>query len=144
LENTNLIIDDIVLYTAKTHTVGGRDGHATSSDNRLDIALSLPGTTGNGTNPEQLFAAGWSACFTGAMARAATKLGIHLPVDTSVAAEVDLMINDDDEYSLQARLNANLPGIDLALAQAIVDHAHQLCPYSRATRGNIKVVVKAI
>jgi lipoyl-dependent peroxiredoxin len=136
--------NDTLLYTAKTHTVGGRNGHSRSSDNRLDVALSLPGTAGNGTNPEQLFAAGWSACFTGAMGRAAKELGTDLPADISVAAEVDLLINADNEYSLQARLNVNLPGIDLALAQAVVNRAHQLCPYSKATRGNIKAVVTAI
>ena len=133
-----------VLYTAKTLTTGGRDGHARSNDDRLDIALSQPGSKGTGTNPEQLFAAGWSACFIGAMTRAAQEVNVRLPADTSVAAEIDLATSPEDGFFLQGRLQANLPGLDLALAQSIVDRAHQLCPYSKATRGNIKAVVTAV
>src|SRR5436190_3092566 len=125
-----------VLYTAKTHTTGGRDGASRSADGRLDIKLSSPGTAGTGTNPEQLFAAGWSACFIGAMGVAASKLKVTLPVDRAVDAEVDLGMTDGG-YLLQARLNVGLPGLDREVARAIVDAAHQICPYSKATRGNI-------
>jgi Ohr subfamily peroxiredoxin len=135
---------DNILYTGKTTTTGGRDGQSRSSDNRLNIKLSPPSSKGAGTNPEQLFAAAWSACFTGAMNRAAQEFGVHLPADVAVAAEVDLVANPDEGYFLQARLNASLPGIDPVLAQSIVDRAHQLCPYSKATRGNIQAVVTAV
>ena len=129
---------DTVLYTGKTHTTGGREGHARSDDGQLDVALSPPGSGRPGTNPEQLFAAGWSACFEGAMGIAARKLRINLPVGTAIDAEVDLgMVGDG--YQLQARLNISLPGLDAQQAQAIVDEAHRTCPYSKATRGNITV-----
>lgn len=128
-----------VLYTARTHTTGGREGAATSSDGRLDIRLSPPGTSGTGVNPEQLFAAGWSACFEGAMAIAARKTHVSLPADLSVDAEVDLGTAASGSYMLQARLTVNLPGMDRESAQAIVDAAHQTCPYSKATRGNVAV-----
>ena len=133
-----------VLYTGKTHTSsGGRDGTARSSDGRLDIKLSSPGSTGIGTNPEQLFAAGWSACFIGAMGLAAAKIKISLPTDLAVDAEVDLGTTGG-AYFLQARLNVSLPGVDRKVAQALVDAAHQTCPYSKATRGNIDVVINVI
>ncbi len=131
------------IYTAKTHTVGGRDGASRSSDGRLDIKLSTPGAPGNGTNPEQLFAAGWSACFIGAMGVAAAQMKVRLPADRSVDAEVDLGTNVDG-YLLRARLNVSLPGLDRDVAQAIVDAAHQTCPYSKATRGNIDVQITLI
>src|SRR5215510_15604324 len=99
-----------VLYTAKTHTVGGRDhGIAKSSDGHLDIKLSTPGTNGIGTNPEQLFAAGWSACLEGAMGIAANKRRLTLPEDTAIDAEVNLCL-DKGEFFLQAKLNISLPG----------------------------------
>ena len=129
---------DTVLYTGRTHTIGGRDGASRSSDGRLDIRLSPPGSAGAGTNPEQLFAAGWSACFIGAMGRAAQAAGVKLPADVAVDAEVDLG-KSGDGFALQARLTISLPGLDAAVARAIVDGAHQLCPYSKATRGNIAV-----
>lgn len=132
-----------VLYTASTHTTGGRDGASRSSDGRLEVKLSSPGTAGGGTNPEQLFATGWSACFIGAMGVAAGKLKVKLPPDTAVDAEVDLGTNDGG-YQLQARLNVSLPGVDRETAQAIVDAAHQICPYSKATRGNIDVAINLI
>ncbi|MEM5344244.1 organic hydroperoxide resistance protein [Paraburkholderia azotifigens] len=132
-----------VLYTGKTHTAGGRDGVARSSDGRLDIKLSRPGSAGDGTNPEQLLGAGWSACFIGAMRGAARALNVVLPVDTSVDAEIDLGTTDD-AYFLQARLNVSLPGLSRDIAQALVDRAHQTCPYSKATRGNIDVVIALI
>lgn len=132
-----------LLYTAKVHTTGGRDGAARSSDGHLDVKLSTPGSLGSGTNPEQLFAAGWSACFIGAMGVAAGKLGVTLPADRAIDAEVDLVITDG-EYSIQARLNVSLPGLNRDVAQALVDAAHQTCPYSKATRGNMNVVVTLV
>ncbi len=133
-----------VLYTGKTHTTsGGRDGAARSTDGRLDIQLSSPGSTGEGTNPEQLFAAGWSACFIGAIGLAAGKVGVKLPAGLAVDAEVDLC-NARGAYFLQARLNVHLPGLDQDTARALVDSAHQTCPYSKATRGNIDVQINLV
>ncbi|MEN3149724.1 organic hydroperoxide resistance protein [Neorhizobium sp. IRAMC:178] len=129
---------DKVLYTGKTHTTGGRDGFSRSDDAQLDVKLSPPGSAHAGTNPEQLFAAGWSACFIGAMGIAAGKRKIKLPAETAVDAEVDLGTTAG-AYFLQARLNISLPGIDPELARALVEEAHQTCPYSKATRGNINV-----
>jgi lipoyl-dependent peroxiredoxin len=134
---------DKVLYTGKTHTSGGRDGAARSSDGRLDIQLSPPGSSGAGTNPEQLFAAGWSACFIGAMGRAGAKMKITVPADRTVDAEVDLG-TIGDEFFLQARLNVTLPGLDREVAQALVDAAHQICPYSKLTRNNINVTINVL
>ena len=133
-----------VLYTAKEHTTGGRDGGSSrSSDGHLDINLSTPGTSGTGTNPEQLFAAGWSACFIGAMRIAAAKMKIKFPADAAIDAEVDLR-QKGEEYFLQARLNINLPGIEREQAVALANAAHQTCPYSKATRGNIDVEINVI
>ncbi|AUT74650.1 organic hydroperoxide resistance protein [Paraburkholderia hospita] len=134
---------DNVLYTGKTQTTGGREGAARSSDGRLDIQLSPPGSSGKGTNPEQLFAAGWSACFIGAMGLAARDLKVTLPADTNVNAEVDLGTGEGG-YFLQARLNVSLPGVSADIAQKIVDAAHQTCPYSKATRGNIDVEIALV
>ena len=132
-----------VQYTAKTHTTGGRAGASRSDDGRLDVRLSIPGTSGNGTNPEQLFAAGWSACFEGAMGLAARKMKITLPAETAIDAEVDLC-NTDGAYFLKARLNVHVPGLDGEVAKALVDAAHQTCPYSTATRGNIDVTINVV
>jgi osmotically inducible protein OsmC len=133
-----------VLFTAKTHTTGGRErGAARSSDGRLDIKLSMPGSAGQGTNPEQLFAAGWSACFEGAMGVAARRMKVVLPDDLAVDAEVDLN-SGPDGYFLSARLNVTVPGIERTVAQAVVDEAHRLCPYSKATRDNVDVKINII
>jgi lipoyl-dependent peroxiredoxin len=132
-----------VLYTGKTHTTGGRDGASRSSDGHLDIKLSPPGGNGSGTNPEQLFAAGWSACFIGAMGHAARNQKVTLPADLAVDTEVDLGTTDG-AYFLQARLNVSLPGIEPSVARTIVDAAHQTCPYSKATRGNIDVTINLV
>lgn len=132
-----------VLYTAKTHTTGGRDGAAKSSDGRLDVKLSSPGGPGAGTNPEQMFAAGWSACFMGAMGAVAKQMNIKLPSDVSIDAEVDLGTNSGG-YQLRARLNVHVPGMEREQAEKLVEAAHQTCPYSKATRGNIEVEVKVI
>lgn len=135
---------DKVLYTAKTHTTGGRDGGSSrSSDGRLEVKHSSPGGPGTGTNPEQLFAAGWSACFIGAMKAVAHQQKLKLPDDLAVDAEVDLG-KKGDNYQLSARLNVSLPGMDKKQAQTLIEAAHQVCPYSRATRGNIDVELKAV
>lgn len=143
MENTNIPQPEKVLYTGKTHTTGGREGASQSSDNRLNIKLSSPGSTGSGTNPEQLFAAGWSACYIGAMGIAAAKMKIKLPAETAVDAEVDLC-QTDGAYFLQARLNVSLPGLEPEVARAITEEAHQTCPYSKATRGNIGVTINLV
>lgn len=129
-----------VLYTGRTHTTGGRTGASRSDDGRLDIALTRFGTVGTGTNPEQLFAAGWSACFMGAMAHAAQPLGVKLPADLAVDAEVDL-VQGPEGFALAARLKVHVPGIDHDKALGVVEGAHQLCPYSKAIRGNIQVAL---
>jgi len=133
-----------ILYTAKTHTTaGGRNGTSRSSDGHLDIKLSTPGTSDSGTNPEQLFAAGWSACFIGAIGLAAGKMKVTLPPDLAVDAEVDLC-KTDGAFFLQARLNVSLPGLEREVAQALTDAAHQACPYSKAIRGNVDVVINLV
>ncbi|HAJ13544.1 MAG: organic hydroperoxide resistance protein [Hydrogenophaga sp.] len=131
---------DKVLYTARAHTTGGRDGASRTDDGRLDVTLSSPGTSGTGTNPEQLFAAGYSACFIGAMKAVAARQKLALPAGLSIDAEVDLG-PVGQAYGIAARLNVSLPGMDRAAAQALVDAAHQVCPYSNATRGNIDVTL---
>jgi Ohr subfamily peroxiredoxin len=133
-----------VLYTAKTRITGGRDhGVARSSDGRLDVRLSAPGSARIGTNPEQLFAVGWAACLESAIMQAAQRRKIALPVELTIDAEVDLQLADGGTF-LSARLNVSLPGVERAAAQALLDEAHGLCPYSKATRGNIDVVVKLV
>ncbi len=130
-----------VQYTAKAHTTGGRDGGASrSSDGRLDIKLSIPGTPGTGTNPEQLLAAGWSACFLTNIKIAGGKRKVRVAPESTVDAEVDLC-SADDGFFLRARLNVSLPGLDREAAQSLVETAHQACPYSKATRGNVDVVI---
>jgi len=132
-----------VLYTAKTHTTGGRDGAARSSDERLEVKLSSPGTAAGGTNPEQLFAAGWSACFLSSLGLVAGKMKVPLPADRAVDAEVDLGMTGG-AYLLRARLNVSLPGLEHDVAQALVDAAHETCPYSKATRGNLEVTINLV
>ena len=132
-----------VLYTAKAHTTGGRDGASRTDDGRLDIKLSPPGTSGNGTNPEQLFAAGYSACFIGAMKAVAGKMKATLPADLAVDAEVDLG-PVGAAYGIAVRMNVSLPGMEREAAQALLDTAHKVCPYSNATRGNIDVKISLV
>jgi len=127
-----------VLYTARVHTTGGRTGMSRSSDGRLDVRLSRPGNPGTGTNPEQLFAAGWSACFESAMEFVARKMKIALPADRAIDAEIDLG-PEGGAFSVAARLYVSLPGMEGATAQRLVEATHQVCPYSRATQGNIAV-----
>ena len=132
-----------VLYTARTHTIGGREGRSRSDDGRLDVKLDRPGAGGNGTNPEQLFAAGWSACFEGALSVAAARRRMTLPAETAIDAEVDLR-NGDDGYSLAARMDVSIPGIERDLAQQLLEEAHQTCPYSKAVSGNIDVQLRLV
>jgi lipoyl-dependent peroxiredoxin len=134
-----------VKYTAKTHTSGGRRGGVSRSDDgRLDVSFSAPGAPGTGTNPEQLFAAGWSACFISAMGLVASKMKVKLPADAAVYAEIDLC-NSGDAYFLRARLNVSLPGLAREVAQAIVDATHgETCAYSNATRSNVDVTVNVV
>jgi lipoyl-dependent peroxiredoxin len=132
---------DKVLYTAKAHTTGGRDGASRSDDGMLDVKLSPPkamGGAGTATNPEQLFAAGYSACFMGALKHVAGMKKIAVPADASIDAEVDIGPIPQG-FGIAARLKVSLPGMDRAAAQDLVNAAHQVCPYSNATRGNIEV-----
>jgi lipoyl-dependent peroxiredoxin len=131
-----------VVYTAKTRTTGGREnGASRSSDGSLDIRLSPPGSARLGTNPEQLFAAGWSASLEHAITQAARKRKVTLLADLAIDAEVDLRLTDGG-YFLCARLNVGLPGIEREVARALMDEAQQICPYTKATRGNINVAIK--
>ena len=133
-----------VLYTAHTHTTGGRDnGAARSDDGRLEVKLSSPGTSGSGTNPEQMFAAGYSACFIGAIKAVAGKMKATVPAGVAVDAEVDLG-PIPNAFGIAARLKVSLPGMERAAAEALVQAAHQVCPYSNATRGNIDVTLTVV
>ena len=132
-----------VYYTAHTHTTGGREGASKSSDGNLDVKLSLPGSNKPGTNPEQLFAAGWSACFEGAMGKAAQKLKVTLPTDLFIDAEIDLVL-DNGEFSLAARMNIGLPGLDREVAAQVIEMAHNICPYSKAIKGNVPVAFNLV
>ena len=138
--------DDIkVRYTAKTHTSGGRRGGVSRSDDgRLDVKFSAPGVPGTGTNPEQLFASGWSACFISAMGIVANRMKVKLPSDVAIVAEIDLC-NSGDVYFLRARLNVSLPGLEHEVAQSIVEATHgETCAYSNATRSNVDVTVSVV
>ena len=134
---------DKVLYTAKAHTTGGRDGNSRTDDGRLEVKLSSPGTPGQGTNPEQLFAAGYAACFIGAIKAVAGKMKVTVPQDTAIDSEVDLGPTSLG-YGIAVRLNISLPGMERAAAQQLVDAAHQVCPYSNATRNNIDVKINLV
>ncbi len=130
-----------VLYTAKAHTTGGRDGASKTDDGKLDVKLTPPGQPGGGTNPEQLFAAGYSACFIGAMKAVAGKMKVTLPADLAIDADLGPIPN---AYGIAARLNVSMPGMDRAEAQKVLDAAHQVCPYSNATRGNVDVKITLV
>src|SRR5450432_4547543 len=134
-----------VRYTAKTHTSGGRRGGVSHSDDgRLDVKFSAPGVPGTGTNPEQLFAAGWSACFISAMGLVANRMKVKLPPDVTIDAEIDLC-HSGDVYFLRARLNVSVPGLEREVAQDIVDATHsETCAYSNANRGNIEVTLNLL
>jgi Ohr subfamily peroxiredoxin len=131
---------DKVLYTARVHTTGGRDGNSKSDDGKLEVRLTPPAMNGPGTNPEQLFAAGYSACYIGALKAVSGKMKVQLPADLAVDAEVDLgPIREGAAYGIGVRMKISLPGMDRAQAQQLIAAAHQVCPYSNATRGNIDV-----
>ena len=132
-----------VLYKAQATATGGRDGRAVSSDGLLDVKLSPPkelGGAGGATNPEQLFAAGYSACFMGAMKHVAGIEKITVPADASIAATVGIG-QIPAGFGIEVQMVVSLPGMERAAAQALVDKAHQVCPYSNATRGNIEVAI---
>jgi len=139
-------MNDIVriLYTAKTRTTGGREyGASRSSDGLLDISLSTPGSARIGANPEQLFAAAWSASLESAISDAARQRTTVLPVGLAIEAEVDLCLADG-AYFLRARLNVSLPGVEREVARALVDEANQTCAHSKATRGDIDVIINLV
>ncbi len=138
-----------ILYTATATAVGGREGQATSSDQVLDVKLSTPrelgGAGGPGTNPEQLFAAGYSACFLGALKFVAGKAKVHIPAETTVTGQVGIGARDDGEgFGLEVGLTIHVPGLDKAQVEALVQKAHVVCPYSHATRGNIPVTLTVV
>lgn len=134
-----------VKYTTKATATGGRDGTAKSADGALDVALSTPkelgGAGGEGTNPEQLFAAGYSACFIGALKVAGQQLKLKVPAETNVTATVGIGPRSEGGFGITADLVVDLPGLDRADAERLVELAHQTCPYSNATRGNVDVGV---
>ncbi len=132
-----------LLYTGRTHTTGGREGTSRTDDGRLDVKLTSPGAPGAGTNPEQLLAAGWSSCFLSAIQLVGKELKVAVPAGLTVDAEIDLGTNDKG-YQLAARLNVSLPGVDPELARKLIDAAHETCPYSKATRGNIAVELNLV
>ncbi|NLR74523.1 organic hydroperoxide resistance protein [Leeia aquatica] len=135
---------DKVLYRASAHVTGGRDGRATSSDDQLDLKLTTPrelgGAGGAGTNPEQLFAAGYSACFMGAMKVVAGRNKLALPADTSIDGTVGIG-PIGAAFGIEVELRISLPGMAREQAQQLIEQAHQVCPYSNATRGNIDVTL---
>lgn len=132
-----------VKYSTTATATGGREGHARSEDGRFDVQLSTPrelgGAGGDGSNPEQLFAAGYAACFIGAMKVAGQQLGIKVPDDVAVTATVGIGPRSLGGFGITADLKVSVPGVDPLQAQALVDTAHGICPYSNATRGNVDV-----
>jgi Ohr subfamily peroxiredoxin len=137
---------DKVVYTAHAHTTGGREGRSVSDDGLLDVKLSPPkamGGAGTATNPEQLFAAGYSACFMGALKHVAGMKKLAVPADASIDASVDIGPIPAG-FGIAARLAISLPGMDRDIAQDLIATAHQVCPYSNATRGNIEVEITLI
>lgn len=132
------------LYSATATSTGGRDGRSISSDNKLDLALSTPkelgGAGGEGTNPEQLFAAGYSACFIGALKLVASQQKVKVPADVNVTATIGIGANTKGEgFTISADLEVNIPGVETSVVEQLVAVAHKVCPYSNATRGNIDV-----
>lgn len=132
-----------VLYKTSATATGGRDGHAATTDGSLDVKLSTPkelgGAGGPGNNPEQLFAAGYSACFLGAMKFVASQGGPKVPAETTVKATVGIGPRSEGGFGIDVELEISLPGLAKADAQSLVDKAHQVCPYSNATRNNVPV-----
>ena len=142
-----MMVPEKILYETEVTATGGRDGKAASADGLLSVSLSLPksmgGPGGEGTNPEQLFAAGYSACFIGAIKAVAAKMKLAVPADTSIAAEVGIGPIPAG-FGIQAKLNISLPGMERETAEKLVAAAHQVCPYSNATRGNIDVALNIV
>ncbi len=138
---------DKVLYTAHATSTGGRTGTSKTDDGRLTLTLSTPkelgGDGGQGTNPEQLFAAGYSACFIGAMKAVAGKMKVALPADVSITADVGIGPIPAG-FGIQVAMAISIPGMERAAAEALVAAAHQVCPYSNATRGNIDVALTIV
>ncbi|MCH1920539.1 organic hydroperoxide resistance protein [Shewanella sp. A3A] len=136
-----------VLYRAEAKATGGREGTAASSDSKLQVTLSTPkelgGAGGAGTNPEQLFAAGYSACFLGALKFVAAKEKVQLADSTSVTSKVGIGAIPTG-FGIEVELNIDIPGLDRTLAQSLVEKAHIVCPYSNATRNNIDVTLNLI
>jgi Ohr subfamily peroxiredoxin len=138
------------LYTAHATSTGGRTGTTESSDGKIKLQLSTPkelgGDSGPGTNPEQLFASGYSACFIGAIKAVGARQKITVPADTSIKAEVSIgpMAGKVGAFSIAASLAVTIPGMDKAAAEALVKAAHEVCPYSNATRGNIDVSITVV
>ncbi|WP_237154455.1 organic hydroperoxide resistance protein [Oryzibacter oryziterrae] len=135
-----------VLYTAHATTTGGRTGSSKSDDGRLDLTLSTPkelgGDGGAGTNPEQLFAVGYSACFMGALKFVASKEKVTIPADATITGNVGIGARDDGTgFGITVALDINVPGVDKAVVEDLVQKAHIVCPYSHATRGNIDVTL---
>ena len=129
-----------VLYTAEATAIGGREGTGKSSDGALDVKLSAPGSNKPGTNPEQLFGVGYAACFIGALKAVSPKVGVKVPDDVSIDSKVLLgPIKGGAAYGIAVKLAVSLPGLDDAQKKQLVDAAHEVCPYSNATRGNIDV-----
>ena len=136
---------DKTMYTAEAHTVGGRDGAGKTSDGVLDVKLSSPGTGKPGTNPEQLFAVGYAACFIGAMKAVSGKINVKVPDDVAIDSSVSLGPTDGGAaYGIAVKLAITLPGLTAEEKQLLVDTAHQVCPYSNATRGNIPVELEIL
>ncbi len=133
-----------VIHTARAHAAGGRDnGASRTSNGRLDVRLSVPGKAGTGTNPEQLFAVGWSACFLSALGIAASKSRVALPAKVTIDIEFDLGV-EQGVHCLATRLNVSLPGVEHGTAPALVEAVHKSCPYSLATQGNIEVITSLV
>jgi len=141
---------DQALYTAHATSTGGRTGSTKSSDERIVLQLSTPkelgGDAGPGTNPEQLFAAGYSACFIGAMKAVAGRQKIHLPAEVSITADVSIgpMTGKAGAFGVAVKLAISVPGMDRAATEALVALAHEVCPYSNATRGNVEVSISVV
>ena len=138
-----------VLYKTSAKATGGRDGHAATLDGALDVKLSTPkelgGGGGAGNNPEQLFAAGYSACFIGAMKFVASQGGpAKVPADTTVTTTVGIGPRSEGGFGLAVEMEVSLPGVDKAEAEALVEKAHQICPYSNSIRGNVEVTTKVV
>ncbi len=137
-----------VVYTANAHTTGGREGASKTDDGALDVKLSTPkvmgGSGGTGTNPEQLFAAGYSACFMGAMKAVSGKVGVKVPDDAAIDSHVSFGPIENNAFGIAVKMDISLPGVDADSAKKLVDAAHHVCPYSNATRDNVDVQLNIV